>query len=690
MYNLEHLRTAKPLAAIFRQITIRALFLFCLFGTLPIYCMQPHAGENITRKSIDKLNNKVKELWASNPDSVIALAQKAISQSEKIKYAKGQIEGLKNLGIAYYEKGQYAQSITAYQHAIDIFPDDLDDPKTKSNLRGNISLPLIMINSHKEALEHLHIALNIAEKHKLGSNKAHIIHNIGMLHNYQNNNQEALKNYRASLDLYEKLGDSTKSTFILGNIGHILLNQKDYSAAQKNYERSLMLAESFDNQKATINALSSMGNLKIQLKQYRQALTYLLDAKTLSEKTKEKTEYLRVLQNLSDCYKGLGQFSEAIHHAEACLHLATEQAQLHYIQVSSFMLAELYDATKDFQSASKYYKKSKLLTDSLSTVNSQNETVRLEEQFKYEKQREQVVIESKQQEQEWRIIMSASFVLVLALFLIILLMSRINKQRKRNLELEREKILLTEAKNNVLHKKNHYKNQLISTLGHDIKPPVENLKIMLNLLKDDFLDKEDRKRIAATYSEQLDSTISFLNNLLLWAIDQSETKSVQTKWVNLLSIFQELHDIYRLQLSHKNIALVIKIEPSIDILADEEMIKIVLRNLIHNALKFCSANDRITLSAEFDQDTSIAVVRVQDSGMGIPKNIQEKLLGEQDYSTIGTAGEKGNAFGLRLCKQYLQANETSLYLETLEGKGSTFWFTLTARKRTSEDVPDVV
>ena len=141
-----------------------------------------------------------------------------------------------------------------------------------------------------------------------------------------------------------------------------------------------------------------------------------------------------------------------------------------------------------------------------------------------------------------------------------------------------------------------------------------------------------------------------------------------------------MQDIHQMQLSLKDILFDIKINGHFEIFVDEEMIKIVLRNLIHNALKFCSAKDTIILSAEIDEKTSIAIISVEDTGVGIPSSVKETLLNDSNMTTEGTAGEKGTAFGLLVCKQYLQLNETSLYLDTAERKGCLFWFTALAKK----------
>ncbi|HCN85285.1 MAG TPA: hypothetical protein DIT07_16950, partial [Sphingobacteriaceae bacterium] len=108
------------------------------------------------------------------------------------------------------------------------------------------------------------------------------------------------------------------------------------------------------------------------------------------------------------------------------------------------------------------------------------------------------------------------------------------------------------------------------------------------------------------------------------------------------------------------------------VFADKDMIELVLRNLIANAIKFCSKGDKISISAE--QDDYIITVCVSDTGMGIKNENIDKLFGLSAFTTRGTDNEQGTGLGLLLCKDFIEKNNGKIWVESIYGEGSKFYF----------------
>ena len=129
-----------------------------------------------------------------------------------------------------------------------------------------------------------------------------------------------------------------------------------------------------------------------------------------------------------------------------------------------------------------------------------------------------------------------------------------------------------------------------------------------------------------------------------------------------------------MQAKSKQIDLRLQVSNDTVIYADEEMVKLVLRNLINNALKFCNAGDSITLEAkEYLGEVHISV---QDTGQGIPKENISKLFGMSHLSTTGTKSEVGTGLGLALCKEFVEKMGGKINVTSAEGDGSKFEFTI--------------
>ncbi len=104
------------------------------------------------------------------------------------------------------------------------------------------------------------------------------------------------------------------------------------------------------------------------------------------------------------------------------------------------------------------------------------------------------------------------------------------------------------------------------------------------------------------------------------------------------------------------------------------MIQIVLQNLISNAIKFCQKGDSIVVKAFHEGDH--CTICVSDTGLGISEENQQKIFSKTNFTTRGTANEKGTGLGLQLCQDFVEKNCGKIWLKSQEGKGSEFYFTL--------------
>ncbi|MCX6238182.1 MAG: ATP-binding protein, partial [Bacteroidia bacterium] len=125
----------------------------------------------------------------------------------------------------------------------------------------------------------------------------------------------------------------------------------------------------------------------------------------------------------------------------------------------------------------------------------------------------------------------------------------------------------------------------------------------------------------------------------------------------------------------KNISIQLKIHPDVYVEADENMLKTILRNLLSNAIKFTRENGIITVSSSIKSNQ--IEVCVSDSGVGIPEEKIPLLFKiETNSSTKGTSQESGSGLGLILCKEFVEKHNGKIWVETKEGIGSKFKFTL--------------
>mgnify|MGYP002761557781 CR=1 FL=1 len=113
-----------------------------------------------------------------------------------------------------------------------------------------------------------------------------------------------------------------------------------------------------------------------------------------------------------------------------------------------------------------------------------------------------------------------------------------------------------------------------------------------------------------------------------------------------------------------------EVNPDLTVKADENLLKLIIRNLVNNAIKFSHEGDAVRVSAE--ELSQEVVFKVKDTGIGIPKNEQENIFSFQGHSRSGTNDENGSGLGLQLCKEFVEKLNGAIDVESSEGQGSTF------------------
>lgn len=188
------------------------------------------------------------------------------------------------------------------------------------------------------------------------------------------------------------------------------------------------------------------------------------------------------------------------------------------------------------------------------------------------------------------------------------------------------------------------------------------------------LSPEEFDTLAGTIEVQLHQTSYLLENLLHWSKTQMEGESFTPANTEIQAIFSETLHLFDREFNQKKIQPVNLLQAKIMAFADTNMIRTVLRNLVSNALKFTSPNGKITLNAKLlGRDILISI---QDTGMGIPSRYLKNIFTLQGITTVGTREEKGTGIGLVLCKEFVEKNGGKIWVESKEGEGTTFYFTI--------------
>ncbi len=237
--------------------------------------------------------------------------------------------------------------------------------------------------------------------------------------------------------------------------------------------------------------------------------------------------------------------------------------------------------------------------------------------------------------------------------------------------------LIIGKQNEELKKLNTDKDRFITIISHDLKSPFNSILGFLDLLTENIhnydIDKIEKQLIIVNNSAK--NTFKLLEDILMWVRANSGKVSFLPQKIVFNEMCEEIISSLIFNAKAKSITINCIEHENIILSVDIDMFKIILRNLISNAIKYTNENGKISVYAV--QTPTDTVITVSDNGIGIDKNNQKKLwsLTEQ-YTTTGTADESGTGFGLTLCKEFVEKHNGKIWVESELGKGSDFKFTI--------------
>jgi signal transduction histidine kinase len=227
-----------------------------------------------------------------------------------------------------------------------------------------------------------------------------------------------------------------------------------------------------------------------------------------------------------------------------------------------------------------------------------------------------------------------------------------------------------------LEKNDAEKNKLLSILSHDLRAPFNNIQNYLRFIHETDFDSSERLMLEKELLKSTDQTMELLSNLLFWSRSQMEGIEVHLAAINLFDPLKTTIEIEKTLAENKNILLSYDIDNQITVTADADMLQLVVRNLVNNAIKFTAAGGKIDISAQLLADK--CRLSVTDNGKGIDPGQRANLFSMTSRSTFGTNNEKGVGLGLPLCKEFMERQGGSIGFESALGRGSTFYILIPA------------
>jgi two-component system, sensor histidine kinase and response regulator len=623
----------------------------------------------------------------SNPQQAILYIQQAIDKAKSLGNEDELAKALQILASLEYRRGNFTAAKDNYQEALNHFSDANNNKVVADILSalGGIHFSQGNLPMASDCyLRALRIYEGLADKVGMMS----VYGSLGNVYARQNNFSKSIEYNLKALSLYEESSDKFRTLIGYENIGNIYFRQKNPDRARYYFSKALVIYSDIQNKTGVATTLFQLGNIEQISEQHNKAIDLYKRSIVICEALKMQPLLVSNLNAMAASYAQLRLYNKAIPIYQQVIKLAKSIDSKIELEEAYQGLAQIYQTTQEKEKATTFNALSKELKDSL--YNDSNLKKLTDQQLVYESEKKQQQIELLHKEQQIRTIelqqekqTTNLFIIAAAilgfLFVVLVVFSIQNRRiakslRKKQSELIDKNTSISEQKEK-LDQLNKVKDRFFSIISHDLRNNLTTMKLYFDLVSNKDYEPQDTSEITRQISGSVENTIDLLENLLIWASAQIKGIPIHQQKLNVHTLSQENINLLSGVAHHKSIRLNNEVEEHSIAFADIDMINLVLRNLISNAIKFTPEHGTITIKTRLQDEKCI--VSVQDNGVGISNENLTILFNQHEHPTTkGTANEKGTGLGLILCKDFVERNGGTIWVESEKDKGTTFFFSL--------------
>lgn len=586
-------------------------FTFCFH--LFLVCFSQKQSDS--QKIID-LSTEAEENIYDDPAKSLSLAKRAFELSEPLKDDSLTALVLNRIGSAHWSLGNPMEAMENIQASLQICETQGYDEIRAKNL-GNIGNVYSAAGFDLDAIDYYRSELRIQKKLNKSFRLFAINNNIGKSFldlNYTDSAHFYLNQATNYLD-DESIG---LASILYFNLAEVYFKESEFGKVDSLLQITFSNAEKYDSRRGLARASQLMAELELIRNNNISAMRYAKDAMNIAFESGVKELIYICSKTLSKCYAALGKY---------------DQAYISNIQYEAYL-------------------------DSVQNVTTKNELELLsyyQRLFKFRVlETENTINEETAEQRKWII-----FGLVVILFFVGILLMIIIRIR---LKLERQK--------KELEGLNNFKTKVFGIVSHDLRSPIQSFIHGVDLLNRKMVSQEEITELIPELRERAHSLMGLLGNLLRWAGDQMESAEVSKEHFDFLELLSELEVEFQEKLQMKEIAFLYDAEMQFGLFSNREIVKIIMRNLLVNAIKFSPEHSKIIIKTLSENKNK--VISVEDHGVGMDEDTVKQLFSSEVASQVGTSGEHGSGLGLALCGDLIERLGGSIDVDSAINRGSSF------------------
>ncbi|WP_378188203.1 ATP-binding protein [Aquimarina sp. W85] len=539
----------------------------------------------------------------------------------------------------------------------------------------------------KESLEHAIQAAKYSNRINSHYYKGHAHYLMGYNYQILADYENAEKNFRKALEFAELANDSILTLWSVNGLGNVFSDgYKNLSKAVTYYLKAVEIGKILDDPYEYLPPVINLAWSYIDVNKYEEAYPYLMEADDLLLVTKDMEAYCGVNFLKGKYYLYKNDLKKSKHHFTLALTMAKENEMLLEMSYIYEGRAELYRALNMMDSAYSDIKAYQAYKDQLYTKEQLKQIETAKAGFEVEEYEQELERTKKEKDYQTRIAKNNRFINIVSGIALVFLLGAVfffyrgyhaKKKLSDVLKNKNKELITAKTKAEELTR---IKSQFISTVSHELRTPLYGVVGITSLLleEDDVLEKH--KKLLSSLKFSGDYLLNLINNVL--QISKIEAKNIKlaNTPTNIFKLCQNILNSLEYQALSKHTELILESPSNLPETIDVDSLRLseILINLIGNAIKF-TENGKIWLRIKMidtNDDQVHLRFEVEDNGLGIPESKQDYVF--EKFSQVNRESNKleGTGLGLSIVKNLVQMMDSSIHLDSKEGRGTRFYFDL--------------
>ncbi len=581
----------------------------------------------------DTLILKAKEtLIANDYTKAIKLYSNCLKEAQRLNNKLGIGNAYIGIGVSYDKSGDFENALINYFKALPAY-ESVGNIKKQAGTLKNIGNSYRSIKSYEKAYDFFEQAILKYKQVNDSSGLTIALNDLGLLYMDQGKQDSAIQYFNVVIHTLKKYNNPELNAFALNNLGLAYSDKKDFITSYEYYTASLNAMQKSNNDYGLALVLNNIGNLLIRQNKYGEALEFNLKGLATGKKIQSKETIANSYENLATCYREL----------------------------------------KDYQKSNDYFDKLLALRDTIFREKSAKSYAEMESRYQNEKKQKEIILLKKDNaikdlditnQRRTRTFLLITLVFIVAIAAVIYRSYSVKNKLNNKLNMVNEQ----------LNEANQSKTKLLSIITHDLRTPVSSLFNFLHLQKSspERLSVEQQERFNSQINSAAENVLTTMEDLLIWSKSQMEKFEPVMEPVNLNSFCDEIVNMNATAAANKQIELTKRCTEHLTIYTDPNFLKISVRNLVGNAIKFTPLGGSVQLIIEKADDTVSIIVK--DTGGGIADEYLPNIF------TWNSIRSDSSGLGLRLAKEFTEKLNGTISVRSQPGNGTEFILSFKTQK----------